>query len=1172
VSDFRFEQPQWVHLVWAVLAFVAIMFWLDRRGSSGLDRFLSAFMQQRLVRRPKPLSRLMRIVLIGFCGVFLILALMRPQGGLYLVQTSRVGAKIMVCMDVSKSMLAEDVSPNRLRRAKAEVLDLLAFLDKDHVGLIAFAGKATVLCPMTPDFGFLRGVMETAGPHSVARGGTNLESPIRKALDGFRGPSDVSRVIILITDGEDHDSFPLEAAKAAAERGIRIVAIGFGDEAGSEVFVTDPKTGGGTRLLDADDRPVVTRLAGETLRKIAAETSGVYVPAGTGALDLAAIYEAHMEPLTRGRIEDHGRLVAQEQYQWAVLAALACLIAAATVAGGRPRPDAAPTTAAARMSIGTVVSLIVLATPSLLPAQVTMTAMSEESGAAEKTRIDQIESDTAVADGDEQGAVDPRSAYNEALPLLKSDKLDEAETKFVLARRHAGADGRTRYSATYNLGWVEVKRADRLIKEKPPDALPHLHAAADWFREAVRLAPDEQGARENLEVIGRRAIALADALARKDSVELGAQIDQLIEQQRSFAGLLQGVVQRVANIEHATIPDSMRDEFRGLEVEQRRIMTQLEEVTQQGREEVERLEAIDPNQRTAEQGLRMAQHQHALAYLYQASQRIGQTRRHLRGREADRAYRRASVALGQLKRARDQLRDLVEVLGRVITEATLLTRQTVLFAAAEAPLIDPQRQADGKPSWLTREFIGESLETVQQRTQELVHRIEAVLTAAADDAGAQTQPAPGPSAEDGPAAPKDQEQLRATLQQAWPLIRGAVDLFHDAGEAIQSQRDQDAYQAEAQATTYLMQAREMFLDIRPLIELIYANQKTMQGILNTDEQNSDFAESLPMLTAVQAANIKRGIRLMEMFDRELERIGSTPDPENLPQAHGGDPADTAAARTQQFETARKVLGLILKNFEGNKAILDRLSGDSQVKPEIEPLQQGVVSSIEQIETLRRIFFSVIEHLRDTLQRQVDVADRTRDVATMTDDEAQHNALGPQAARQQTLSTMSQQIADSLQKQSEQPMPTAADAGAEAGDQKAIRDAVDRLRRAAGHVGAAKTEMDGAFERMSAEPAELDNAQNHQAAAIEKLTEALQLLAPPPPPEKPKEQKDDQQQQQQQDQQKDDGADDQKDQPPQQEPQPDMSRLLQAVRDRDAQRQRDKRSRRSPGYAPVEKDW
>jgi Ca-activated chloride channel family protein len=247
--------------------------------------------------------------LLTAAGLFMVLALMRPQWGMRFVATPRVGAEIMIALDVSRSMLADDAKPSRLERAKAEIADLLAYLDQDHVGLIAFAGRASVLSPMTPDRSFLRLVLDGAGPHSVSRGGTSLAEPIQKAVAGLGEPGPAQRALILITDGEDHDSFALDAAKQAAEAGIRIIAIGFGDEAGSRIYVTDPDTGARTLLRDGDGNPVVSRLDGDMLREIALVTDGAYIPAGTGVLDLRSIYQEHIAGLTRSQLDARGRTI-----------------------------------------------------------------------------------------------------------------------------------------------------------------------------------------------------------------------------------------------------------------------------------------------------------------------------------------------------------------------------------------------------------------------------------------------------------------------------------------------------------------------------------------------------------------------------------------------------------------------------------------------------------------------------------------------------------------------------------------------------------------------------------------------------------------------------------------------------------------------------------------------
>ena len=208
MTGLSFAEPQYVHGLWIVLVLAALLLGLERRRGHLLDRFIGATMQPRLVDRPGEFRRGLGSALLCRSMLAIVIALMRPQWGFECIEAPRVGAEIMVALDVSRSMLAEDVAPNRLERSKAELRDLLPYLGGDQVGLIAFAGRASVLCPLTPDFGFLRVGLDNVDVGSVARGGTRLEEPIRKATAGFGTTGYLSRVILLFPDGEDHDSFP----------------------------------------------------------------------------------------------------------------------------------------------------------------------------------------------------------------------------------------------------------------------------------------------------------------------------------------------------------------------------------------------------------------------------------------------------------------------------------------------------------------------------------------------------------------------------------------------------------------------------------------------------------------------------------------------------------------------------------------------------------------------------------------------------------------------------------------------------------------------------------------------------------------------------------------------------------------------------------------------------
>ncbi len=322
-----FANQQWVHLIWIALVLVGALALLELRSRDTLGRFISALMQVRLAERQTPARRVVKLLLILVTLVVGILGLMRPQtpGGTETLSTRRVAADIMVVLDVSRSMLAEDASPNRLARAKAEISDFIDRVQGHRAGLIAFAGRAAVKCPLTSDYGFLKLVLRDIDTRSVGRGGTRIGEAIRKAVAAY-GPGRGPRLMLLITDGEDHDSYPLDAAQAAVEAGIRVVTIGFGSETGSEITLVDPETGARRVLTDRDGQVVHSRLDGELLRKIALVTEGVYVPAGTAALDLDSIVETHVKPMVTETTVRLGRRVPVEHYRWFVLAALLGLV------------------------------------------------------------------------------------------------------------------------------------------------------------------------------------------------------------------------------------------------------------------------------------------------------------------------------------------------------------------------------------------------------------------------------------------------------------------------------------------------------------------------------------------------------------------------------------------------------------------------------------------------------------------------------------------------------------------------------------------------------------------------------------------------------------------------------------------------------------------------------
>jgi Ca-activated chloride channel family protein len=338
--DWHYAHQERAPLIWVALAIIALLVFLELRARGMMDTFLSPVMQRRLTAQASTERMIGRLALLGASLLLAAWSLMQPQarGEMESVSTSTAAADVVFAIDTSRSMLAEDTAPNRLARAKAEIGQVVSRLEGHRVGLVAFAGRATLSCPLTPDHSFFTTVLSTIDTTSAGRGGTKIGEAIKVAVRGFpQGPG--AKLIVLITDGDDQDPYSEEAAKLARDAGVKIITVGLGSETGSQITLTDPQTGAKTTLMD-EGTPVISKLNGEQLRKIALATEGAYVPAGTSAIDLDSIMESHVQPMVRAAA-DGKRLIPVEQFQWLVLASFLCLLGALWVgAGAGDRKDA----------------------------------------------------------------------------------------------------------------------------------------------------------------------------------------------------------------------------------------------------------------------------------------------------------------------------------------------------------------------------------------------------------------------------------------------------------------------------------------------------------------------------------------------------------------------------------------------------------------------------------------------------------------------------------------------------------------------------------------------------------------------------------------------------------------------------------------------------------------
>ncbi len=257
-----------------------------------------------------------KAIILMTAFVLIVIALSRPMWNPRPKDIKRKGRDVVILLDVSRSMLAEDIKPNRLQRATIAIKDMMTGLRGDRIAIVTFAGDSTVRCPLTNDYSFVRMVLNNITTESTALGGTRLGDAIRDATKKvFDDQVRQYRDIILITDGDDHDSFPVAAAEAAGGEGIRIIAIGLGDEKeGSLIPVTGPD--GRRNFLEYDGKPVRSRLDGDTLRKVALATpGGRYVPVVTGTFDLDEIYEWLVASERKRELESARMMQYDEMFQ-----------------------------------------------------------------------------------------------------------------------------------------------------------------------------------------------------------------------------------------------------------------------------------------------------------------------------------------------------------------------------------------------------------------------------------------------------------------------------------------------------------------------------------------------------------------------------------------------------------------------------------------------------------------------------------------------------------------------------------------------------------------------------------------------------------------------------------------------------------------------------------------
>lgn len=336
MPDVTFDHLPYLNLLWVALGVAAVGAWGIWQRRRALRMFADANLLDRLAPRVGLTRPLVRLTLQTLCLVCLVAAIIHPRWGEASQRFTTRGIDTVILLDVSRSMLARDIAPNRLERAKVSIRDdLLPALGGDRVGLITFAGAATLVCPLTNDYGFFRLALEDVSTRSAPRGGTLIGDAIRRAEAAFDDAEDTSKLVMLITDGEDHESFPVQAARNLwQDKKIPIIAVALGDEReGARI----PEQRGD--YYKYQGKTVWTRANFDDLRKIAAASGlNAFVGVGTRDFNLGDIYRKVVSSIDYKQRTETERSSRPSRYHPFAIAALVLLLIDSFLRDGPKRP------------------------------------------------------------------------------------------------------------------------------------------------------------------------------------------------------------------------------------------------------------------------------------------------------------------------------------------------------------------------------------------------------------------------------------------------------------------------------------------------------------------------------------------------------------------------------------------------------------------------------------------------------------------------------------------------------------------------------------------------------------------------------------------------------------------------------------------------------------------
>jgi Ca-activated chloride channel homolog len=488
----NFADLSWLWSLLLLAPLIGLLIWSWRKKQRLLTQFVSPRLLASLTAGVSKQRQKIRLVLVVAAVTLALFSLARPRFGYSLEELKQSGLDVVVAIDTSKSMLADDVQPNRLERAKLAALDLMRLARNDRLGLVAFAGSAFLQCPLSLDEGAFQQSVDFLDVTVIPQGGTALAEAIQTARSAFKDEAENHKILVLFTDGEDNEDSEaaFAAAREARKAGLRIFTIGVGTPNGEILSSTDPR-GNRVFIKDAQGNVVKSRLNESLLQQLAKETDGFYLPL-TGARTMDVLYERGLAPLPKSDFSATTRRQFHERFQWFIGAAILLLLAEMLFPErGRKRMNGA--TAKVQSAKPAAVAAVLLLCACNVFGSVNDALKDYQRGQFSKARSEFERLARKSPD-------DVRLRYNAGAAAFGDEDYETALKHFNASL--SSPDLKLQEQSYYNLGNAHFR-----LGEKTDDAKnkqQQWEQATRQYETALKLDPNDADAKFNLELVKKK--------------------------------------------------------------------------------------------------------------------------------------------------------------------------------------------------------------------------------------------------------------------------------------------------------------------------------------------------------------------------------------------------------------------------------------------------------------------------------------------------------------------------------------------------------------------------------------------------------------------------------------------------------------------------------------------